>query len=176
MKNQAARNWLHRTWLRLVHIDDTPVRIAKGVAVGVFMGIAPTPYIGTLLAAWLAAILHYNMAAAVIASASGLLSPLVWVASSWLGGLMLGYDWHILLAQVRAGGILGSGGKILLAYAVGNAVLSVIGTLLAYFITLRAVEWSRRQAGVRGKSRPVPRISPPRRALSRPRRGGGRRK
>lgn len=174
MKGLPAHSWWHRVWHRMAQIDDTPERIAKGVAVGVFLGIAPTPYIGTFIAAGLAAILHYNMAAAVFASASALLSPLVWVASSWLGGLMLGIDWHILLEQVRSGAWLNLGTEVLLAYAAGNVVLSIIGTLSAYFIALRAVEWRRSRRGGSRLSRPSARIRGSRRAPGRPRRGGGR--
>jgi len=172
----SGKYWWQRAWNRLVAIDDTPERIAKGVAVGVFLGIAPTPYVGTLIAAGLAAVFHYNMAAAVLASASGIFSPLIWVASSWLGGQMLGYDWRVLLEQVRAGGLLGSGGKILLAYLAGNLVLSMAGTAAAYFIARRAVEWNRRRAGVRGLYRPSGRIPASGPVPFRPRRGGGRRK
>jgi len=176
VKKKTRFPWWRRLWERLVTIDDTPERIARGVAVGIFMGIFPTPYIGTFLAMWLAAVLHYNMAAAVIASASGLFSPLIWMASSWLGGLMLGYNWHLLLEQARAGGLMGSGGRILLAYLAGNLVLSAVGTLLAYFIALRAVQWNRRREGRRMKYRPGGRIPLSRRVPVQSRRAGGRRK
>ena len=177
MKKKSGLSIWQRMEKRLIGIDDTPERIAMGVAVGVFIGIAPTFGLGTLLAAGLAAVFHYNMAAAIAGTVVGmpLIAPFIWIASSWVGGFLLGYDWNSLYRQVSGGNIFTSGGQVFFAYILGNVILTVVLTALSWFLTLRAV---RRYQYSKSRMKKV--LARPRKLPSLPvhpfRRGGGRRK
>jgi len=135
-----------RVSVRLVSMDGTPEKVAAGVAIGVFLGIAPTFGLGAILAAALAALFRANLAAAVLGSVIGVpfVAPFIWLASSWLGGLLLGMKWEILYAQVKAGEIWSAGERFVWAFALGNVILTVIGTALAYFVVRAVVRKARR--------------------------------
>ncbi len=150
--------WWGRVWNRIVRIDDSPGRIAGGVALGVSLGIAPTFGLGAVAAAFLAAWLRLNMAAAVAGSVIGipLIAPFIWVFSSWLGGLFLGLDWRHLYGLAAGGEILKAGGAVLWAYVIGNVILTVVAAVSAYFGVLwllRARVRTRGRAG--GRRRPA---------------------
>ncbi len=48
MKNEKV-SWLETAKKKLLHINDTPERIALGFSVGAFIGIFPTFYLGGIL-------------------------------------------------------------------------------------------------------------------------------
>ncbi|HRX86367.1 MAG TPA: DUF2062 domain-containing protein [Phycisphaerae bacterium] len=86
---RSARKFIYQ---RLLHADDSPHRIALGVAIGLFIGFSPTMGLQMVIAIALAALLRANKAACV---------PMVWVTNPftfvpiygfcwWLGSLMLG--------------------------------------------------------------------------------------
>jgi len=86
---RSARKFIYQ---RLLHADDSPHRIALGVAIGVFVAFTPTMGAQTILAIGLAAILRANKAAGV---------PMVWITNPvtfvpiygscwWLGSLLTG--------------------------------------------------------------------------------------
>lgn len=137
-----------RAWLRrLVHLNDSPPRIAGGVAIGVFIGVAPTFGVGSLLAAGLAALFRCNPVAAVAGSFAG--APpfifLIWLASAWLGAQLFGLEWHALYAQFKTGEVFRAGGDTFLAYLAGNAVVTSVLTAAAYWIVLAVVHRHRRR-------------------------------
>lgn len=141
-----------RLYKRLVRLHGTPERVAGGVALGVFLGVAPTFGLGLVLAAGLSAWLRLNMAAAMLGSLAGAppVIPLIWLASCFLGGWLLRLRWDALYAQVQAGEIWSAGGELLLAYVVGNVLLTVVLTGLAYLVTLALVRSHQRPRGRRG--------------------------
>lgn len=86
---RTARKFIYQ---HLLHADDSPHRIALGVALGLFIGFTPTMGAQMVIAIALAALMRANKAACV---------PMVWVTNPftfvpvygfcwWLGSLMLG--------------------------------------------------------------------------------------
>ncbi len=144
-----------RLYLGLLHLNDTPGRIAGGVAIGVFIGVAPTFGLGILLAGGLAALFKCNPVAAMAGSVIGAPPMIfgVWLGSSWLGALLLGLDYHALYARVRAGEIFSAGWDAVLAYAVGNVIVTAALTLLAYAIVLPVMHRHQRRRAQRPISR-----------------------
>ena len=57
---------------RILHIDDTPHRIALGVAIGLFVALTPTISLQMIIAVGVAAILRANKAVVI---------PLVWITN-----------------------------------------------------------------------------------------------
>jgi uncharacterized protein (DUF2062 family) len=149
-------SWLRRIWERLVRMDGTPEGIAGGVALGVAIGVAPTFGLGLIIAAGVAALFRLNMAAAIIGSMAGSppIIPFIWLASAWIGALMLGMDWQALYEQARAGGLFKAGRDVFLAYLAGNVVLTVVFTIAAYFAVLLPLRRYRRAPAVPPSRRP----------------------
>ena len=143
---RRKRLWWRRLYHRIVRLDGSPERIAGGVALGVILGVSPTIGIGMPIAAGLAALLHLNVAAALIGGLVGLppFVPITWGMSCYLGGLILDVDWEIVYRSVRAGRVWDVGGDLLFAYLAGNIVLTALLTTVAFLVTLRVVRDSRR--------------------------------
>jgi len=148
--------WPRRIWDRLVRMDGTPGGIAGGVALGVAIGVAPTFGLGMILAAGLAALFRLNMAAALIGSIAGSppVIPFIWAGSAWIGAWLLGLDWHALYERARAQSIWKTGGEVFLAYLLGNAILTVILTVAAYFAVLLPLLRRRRAPATYPSRRP----------------------
>ena len=171
-------NYLHpgnikKRLVQVLGLGDPPERIAMGVAVGVFLGVFPTFYIGIPLAAIGARLFKFNMASAIAGSAisSPLTSPFIIVASAALGGALTGADWVVIIEQYQElvkdlsttfkGGLdLGPLAALLrkqefwltvkttvLAYLAGNLILCVLTAVPAYFVTKQAVIGYRRRRG-----------------------------
>jgi len=146
MKKQPGQTgYFWPLWLRIyrdiVHANDTPGRIAGGVAIGVIMGIMPTFGLGTVLAGVLAAVFRFNVVAALAGSVTGIpiAAPLIWLASSIIGGLLMGLSWKGMYVLVKTRQVLDAGKEVIMAYLLGNLVLTVIVTSLSYVLVLLIV-------------------------------------
>ncbi len=139
---------------RVLHVDDTPHRIALGVAIGMFIALTPTVGLQMVLTVALAALLRANKAVGV---------PLAWITNPvtippiygfnyWLGAKLLGhnYDLHQFKRFVRLA--LAEGPLCERLHSAWNAMLAifwplwlgsiVVGLLLgviSYFAVRRAV-------------------------------------
>ena len=51
---------IRKSFVRILHVNDTPHKIAAGVAIGAFIGVFPTFGIGSLLALFLSGLFKYN--------------------------------------------------------------------------------------------------------------------
>jgi uncharacterized protein (DUF2062 family) len=119
-------------------MNDTPGRIAGGVAVGVLTGVAPTFGLGGIAAVGIAALFRLNIAAALLGAVTGA-PPFIfaaWIASSYLGALLLGLDYEKLHALVREGRIAEASWSAVAAYALGNLILTAFLTALAFIVVL----------------------------------------
>ncbi len=127
-----------RIYRRIVLVNDTPGRVAGGVAIGVLTGVAPTFGLGGVIAVGLAALLRLNIAAALLGAATG--APpfifLIWLVSSYAGAFLLGIKVEGIYELVRAGQVLEAGGKIMTAYLLGNVVVTVLLSGLSYVAVL----------------------------------------
>lgn len=151
----TIKRWVRYQYLKLVRIDDTPSRIAMGMAVGVFLGIFPTFGFGTILAFILAVLFRFNKAAAVIGSfiMNPLTTPLFWSGSAVLGTMLVGGDWHRVVQAIEAFSknftfhtfltrdlwriLFGAAKKSLYIYFIGNLIISLFFAVLAYFLTFK---------------------------------------
>lgn len=103
MKKFKSRNkFLRRIklfYLKAVHINDSPQKIALGVAIGVFAGIMPA--MGLLAALLLAVIFRANRAAAILGSAitNAWISFVTFLLSIKVGSVILGIDWQEVRRQ-----------------------------------------------------------------------------
>lgn len=131
-----------RIYRRLVLVNDSPGRVAGGVAIGVLTGVAPTFGLGGIVAVGLAALLRCNIAAALLGAATG--APpfifLIWLVSSYAGAFMLGIKVEGIYELVRAGEVLEAGGKVMTAYLLGNVLVTALLSGLSYVAVLHLLK------------------------------------
>jgi uncharacterized protein (DUF2062 family) len=125
----------------LLTCGGDPEYVARGLAVGVFIGITPTMPFQTALALGLAALCRGSKPAAVLGIWSGnpLTTPLFYAGSYRLGLLLLGQPAAALSFQQQSFmEIVKSGADLCCAALAGGAILGILPALAVYYVT-RAV-------------------------------------
>ncbi|MBI5047496.1 MAG: DUF2062 domain-containing protein [Deltaproteobacteria bacterium] len=145
------KRWIKLHYYKIVRIDDPPYKIARGVAIGVFMGIFPTPFIGPLLAILGAYILKANKAASVLGSLimNPLTTPLFWMLSAAVGAAIMQSDREIVMQSIKNHQLLNGVSWAILVYMVGNIIVSTVFTVASYFITKRWIIIHRRHKAMK---------------------------
>ena len=128
-------------YLRIVRANDSPPKVAAGVAVGVFLGIFPTFGLGILLAVFFAFIFRINKVAAFAGSLimNPLTTPFFWALSAVLGGALMGTERDLIIKELRTGMIFKAIGPAFYAYMVGNIIVSTVFAVVSYFVTLEII-------------------------------------
>ncbi|MDI6784694.1 MAG: DUF2062 domain-containing protein, partial [bacterium] len=138
----APKRWVKLHLLRVLRLKDSPQKIAGGVALGVFIGIFPTFYLGAILALVLATLLRVNRVAAVIGTLimNPITQPFVYAFSYALGLFFLGEGFQNPFILMKQNGFLQRLGKsVVLPYLLGITIVSIIITVISYWLTLRLV-------------------------------------
>lgn len=131
---------------KVIRLHGSPEQIAGGVAIGVTFGVGPTYFVGLVAAPVVAGLFKLNVAAAMLGVLTGVppILPLNWLASCYIGGLILGLDWKMLYANVEEMGgwaaMQASAGDLLYAYIIGNLLMTAVLTTIAYLVTLKIVQ------------------------------------
>jgi len=128
-------------YVHLVRIDATPHQAALGFAVGVVLGIIPSFGFGALFAVLLSLIFRINKAAAILGSL--IMNPITtvpfWTASAFIGALITGADYRVVLAAARSGAIFRSLSYSTCVYMAGNLTLAAVLAILSYGVVSVAV-------------------------------------
>jgi hypothetical protein len=146
--------WLRRTLQILLHVEDTPHRIALAFGIGVWIAFSPAFGIHTAMALGIAFVFRLSRAATVLGcyvNNPWTVVPLYSFGTAfgcWLLGVPIEG-----LSELRAVFAHHSFGRALLEalrpflwpYVVGNTIVGVFAGLLAYLV-LRAVLERRRRA------------------------------
>lgn len=132
---------LRYIYLKIVRANDSPPKVAAGVAVGVFLGIFPTFGLGIVLAVLFAFIFRINKAAAFAGSLimNPLTTPFFWALSAVLGGTLIGTERDLILEELRTGRIFKAIGPAFYAYMLGNIIISAVFAVVSYFVTLEII-------------------------------------
>ncbi len=136
-------------------IDAAPEKVAGGFALGVFTGVAPTMGLGAPIAAGIAALLHWNLAASVLGNILGL-PPFIlaiWAGSAALGAWMFGLSYDEAYAAYQAGTVMSLGWRYVWAYLAGNAIVTAVLVPAAYWSVLGALRRHRARVARRKASR-----------------------
>ncbi len=151
---RSRRPWVERlrriarlAYLRLVRQNDDPDRIGKGFGLGVFLGIFPTFGLGTLLALIGASWLKWNRAAAVLGTfiMNPLLNPVFLSLSLIVGNVLVPRDFRIEIRSFSEGMVWSGLSTLLLTYVLGNLVVSIVFSALAYLLAVLTVRSYRRR-------------------------------
>lgn len=132
--------------LRLLRLDAPPEVIARGMAVGVFVGLIPLLPSQSLLAIGVAFLLRASKIAAVIGTL--ITNPLTWVFLYILfyhiGKAILPLEIPPLdINRLDFESLVNSGWRMAVAMLTGGVVLAVPSSILAYILTLRGVRFYR---------------------------------
>ncbi len=153
--------------LKLKGLQGDPAYIARGMALGVFIGITPTIPFHTLLAVIFSFILRGSIAAAVIGVwiCNPVTALFFYTASYYSGMLIIGIspdEVHIIsdifnllisssLFSIRFGDIselLGDKLYILYAVFIGGVVIAIPSAIASYFITVKLLKKLNRRVSV----------------------------
>lgn len=148
---ERLRRWGRFVYLRLVRQNDEPEKVAKGVSLGVFLGIFPTFGVGTLLAVLLASWVKWNRAAAALGTfiMAPPLNPFFLFLSVVLGNSLVPPESRIAMENLRGGKIWSGMLTFVPTYLLGNLIISVVFAALAYGLTLVALQNYRRRRAAR---------------------------
>lgn len=146
---ERVRRWGRYIYLRLVRQNDEPEKVAKGVGLGVFIGIFPTFGVGTILAILIASWAKWNRASAVLGTfiMNPLFNPFFVSLSVVTGNLFVPAGSRITVEMFRNGKLWHGFLHAIPTYIVGNFLVSTAFAMLAYWLTLGAIrEYRRRRA------------------------------
>lgn len=115
--------------------DNSPHKVAGGLALGVFLGLFPTFGIGGIAAVGIAYILRLNKAAALagLAILNPLTYPIFYPLFCIVGMLVTGTSLEIAIEDVRRLAIT----DIAMVYIVGNVVVSSVMSVITYLVSLK---------------------------------------
>lgn len=139
-------------YLKLIRLQGEPRYLAKGVALGVFIGITPTIPLHTILILALAFSLRTSKISALLASlvvSNPLTIPPLYYFSWWFGKLLFpgSLSWqkiNAVIQKIEAGSgfmatihqITALGAKAIAAMVAGGCLLALPFTVAGYFISL----------------------------------------
>jgi uncharacterized protein (DUF2062 family) len=137
-ENSMIKKFISKTADVLKSIKGDPDYVARGLAIGVFIGITPTMPFQTTLALALAALCRGSKPAAVLGIWSGnpVTMPLLYAGSYKLGMLILGKPAAAFsLQQQSLMEFFKSGADTCCATIAGGALLGILPALAAYYMT-----------------------------------------
>ena len=135
-------------YLKLIHLNDAPSKVAFGFAVGAFIGVFPTFGLGGLMVIALCYIFRLSYAGAVAGAVivmNPLASPFFWTLSAWVGSIIFSKDTDIIISAIRSKTVFNYLGDITLIYLAGNTIVSTIVAVLSYFIVKKIITLKRKQ-------------------------------
>ncbi|MDT8440971.1 MAG: DUF2062 domain-containing protein [Desulfuromonadales bacterium] len=127
--------------VRFVRLRGLPDEIAKGIALGIFVGMTPTFGIQMGIALLLAYLFRQNRLAAVLGVwvTNPLTAPVIYAVEYELGRLLLGLPRAGLPKELSFQAYAELGWNVLAPLWVGGTITGIILGSLAYFVTLRLI-------------------------------------
>jgi len=131
---------IRRMYAKIAHMNDTPEKIAAGFAIGAFIGVFPTFWLGGLITVAVCALLRLNYVAGVAGSTiimNPVTTPFFWLLSAAVGGLLFFGDAKVAMAAIKNHDGLNNIGGMALIYVTGNLIVSTIVAAVSYYVVLR---------------------------------------
>jgi len=127
-------------YLRFIRLRGTAEEVARGMALGVFIGLTPTMGIQMPLAFFFAMLLKENKIAAVIGVwiSNPMTAIPIYTYNFKIGKYLLGTPDVKMPSFSSLNEILDLGHDLILPLAIGSIVAGIISATVAYFITLKA--------------------------------------
>lgn len=126
----------------LFRMNGEPRVIAKGFALGSFVGMLPFPGFQILISGTLAAVLRYNKTAAIagVFNTNLATGAFVFAFNYWLGRKILGIESTFQMPErinfSFARTIIEAGSDVFLSLLIGGLITGVLAMILGYHISL----------------------------------------
>jgi uncharacterized protein (DUF2062 family) len=149
---ERVRRWGRFIYLRLVRQNDEPDKVAKGVGLGVFLGIFPTFGVGVILAVLIATWVRWNRASAALGTLimNPFFNPFFVSLSVLAGNLLVPVRLRITVESFRKGKLWSGFYHAVPVYLLGNILVSTLFAVLAYWVALGAIKaYRQRRAAAR---------------------------
>lgn len=127
--------------VRFVRLRGQPEEVAKGIALGIFIGMTPTFGIQMVIAIFFAYLLKENRLAAILGVwvTNPATAPVIYAIEYEIGRILLGMKRARLPEEFSFGAFAHLGYDIIMPMWVGSLVAGVLCACLAYVVTLRLV-------------------------------------
>jgi len=127
--------------LRFIRMRGTPDEIAKGMALGIFIGMTPTFGFQMALAVFFAILLKENKLAAVLGVwiTNPLTAPLIYALEYESGRLLMGMPPVAFPHDLTFSSLFTLGEDVMIPLTLGGVVYGVLCAGLAYALTLRFI-------------------------------------
>ncbi len=127
--------------LRFVRLRGTPDEIAKGVALGIFIGMTPTFGFQMAIAVFFAILLKENKLAAALGVwiTNPVTAPFVYALEYESGRLLLGMPHARLPGEFTFKALTSLGWEVLLPLCLGSLIYGVLCSGLSFALTLRLI-------------------------------------
>lgn len=128
-------------FVRFVRLRGLPEEIAKGVALGIFIGMTPTFGFQMAIALFFAYLLKENRLAAILGVwiTNPVTAPVIYSIEYEMGRILLSLPRASLPAEFTWGAYADLGWDIMFPLWVGGTLAGIILGALSYFVTLRMV-------------------------------------
>jgi uncharacterized protein (DUF2062 family) len=127
--------------VRFVRLRGLPEEIAKGVALGIFIGMTPTFGLQMAIALFFAYLLRENRLAALLGVwvTNPVTAPFIYAIEYEMGRILLGLPRAHLPMELTVKAYTDLGWNVLTPLWLGGTIAGLILGSLSYFITLRLV-------------------------------------
>ncbi|PLY04454.1 MAG: DUF2062 domain-containing protein [Desulfuromonas sp.] len=127
--------------LRFIRLSGTPDEIAKGFALGIFIGMTPTFGFQMLLAVFAAFLLRENRLAAIIGVwiTNPVTAPFIYAAEYEFGRRLLQMDPLSFNIEFTFDSLMALSWDILLPLLLGSLVFGLLSTAISYAVVLRMI-------------------------------------
>ncbi len=128
-------------FVRFVRLRGLPEEIAKGVALGIFIGMTPTFGFQMAIALFFAYLLKENRLAAILGVwiTNPVTAPVIYSIEYEMGRILLSMPRASLPTEFTWGAYADLGWDIMYPLWVGGTLAGIILGALSYFVTLRMV-------------------------------------
>jgi hypothetical protein len=127
--------------VRFLRLRGAPEEIAKGLALGIFIGLTPTFGFQMLLAVCLAVMLKENKFAAVLGVwvTNPFTAPFIYALEYESGRVLLGMDHAQMPNSLSFSALKSLGWEVLLPLCVGSLLWSVLCSMAIYLVAIRVI-------------------------------------
>ena len=127
--------------LRLIRLRAEPNDIAKGFALGIFIGMTPTFGVQMVIAIFLAMLLEENKIAAAVGVwiTNPLTAPFIYALEYESGRLLLGLEYAQLPNELTFSALKSLGWEVMLPMAAGSLLYGTVSSIIAYMVMLQLV-------------------------------------
>lgn len=127
--------------IRLMRLQDSPEQIARGMALGLFIGMTPTFGVQMILALFTAVLFRENKLAAIIGVwiTNPVTAPFIYGLEYETGRILLGLPHPAIPIQFNYDFLQQFGWQVILPLSLGSIIFGITAVFVGYTLTLRFV-------------------------------------